>query len=333
MAGGVHLYERMGDGWSPEDMDPALPNLLDYNANQSMPQEVAMLCAPIATPDGTLGVLKISARRSGVLGDHEARLLREFVPLASLAVQFSVRTESLYKRVLQSERKHALANFTRGITHDINNALGAMMPLVQQMQEDAQDEALDRDILQEDLQSLEKSIQTCRRIFGGMLSISRSSKRGVGHGNFLRAIDEALSVLEDNMKRQYIEVVLDLPGELPTIRGSQGDLTQVFLNLCSNARDAMPEGGQLHIKVEIRPKAVAAVVQDTGSGIPRDVLNRVQEPFFTTKSEGNGLGLSICRSVIYDIGGKMQIESREGEGTRLSLSLPILDEALKEAAK
>lgn len=334
MAGGVHLYERVGDAWrhSQNDRDPVLPQFLDFNdqATPGIPKEVAMLCAPIVTPDGTLGVLKISARRHGVLGDHEARLLREFVPLASLAVQFSVRTESLYKRVVQSERKHALANFTRGITHDINNALGAMMPLVQQMQEDVQEDVLNRDTLRDDLQSLNKSIQTCRRIFGGMLSISRSSKRGVGHGNLRRAIDEALSVLEDNMKRQSIEVVLEMPNELPSIRGSQGDLTQVFLNLCSNARDAMPNGGQLHIKVEIKPKAVAAVVQDTGCGIPEGVLNRVLEPFFTTKSEGNGLGLSICRSVIYDIGGKMEIESQEGEGTRLALSLPVLEQASRE---
>jgi len=74
-----------------------------------------MLCAPILTPEGALGVLKISARRHGVLGGHEAGLVEDFLPLASLAVQFSVRTESLHKRVLLSERKHALANLTRGI--------------------------------------------------------------------------------------------------------------------------------------------------------------------------------------------------------------------------
>ena len=335
-AGGVHRYERTGAGWrhSQADDAPALPTVLNFNgqlSGRSAPQEVAMLCAPLVTPDGTVGVLKLSARREGVLGDYEGRLLREFVPLASLAVQFSVRTESLYERVLQSERKHALANFTRGVTHDINNALGAMMPLVQQMREDALGEDLALETLCEDLTSLENSIQTCRRIFGGMLAISRSSKRGIGHGNLRRAIDGALSVLEDTMKRRSIDVTLELPRELPAIRGSQGDLTQVFLNLCGNAADAMPEGGQLRIVAQTKSEAVFVEVRDTGCGIPAGVLDRVQEPFFTTKAEGNGLGLSICRSVIWDIGGELAIESQEGVGTRLALSLPVLDSPDREA--
>ena len=327
-SGKVRLYERDHEGWrDPHGGVTSLPDRLAFEASPKVPAEVSMLCAPIVTPGGALGVLKISARRHGVLGGYEARLVEEFLPLASLAVQFSVRTESLQERVLQSERKHALANLTRGIAHDVNNALGAMLPLVQQMRDDAEDGQVETETLAEDLGSIETSLQTCRRIFGGMLAIARGgSDQGVGHGNLRRAIDAALSVLGDSLKRRSIEVILDLPRELPTIRGSQGDLTQLFLNLCANARDAMPNGGELRIEAANGHETIQVTVEDTGTGIPEKMLARVSEPFFTTKAEGNGLGLSICRSILWDVGGEFKIETVAGEGTRAMLSLPVLED-------
>jgi two-component system NtrC family sensor kinase len=324
------LYRFTQGGWvrSKGGPEARLPDLLDHRraSSGSVPQEVEMICAPISTPDGTVGVLKISARRSGVLAGYEARQVGSFVPLTSLAVQFAVRTESLHERILQSERKHALANLTRGITHDVNNALGAMLPLVQQMREDAKTGTMEPDTLGGDLASIEKSIQTCRRIFAGMLAIARGSARGIGHGNLRRAIDSAVSVLEDSLKRHAVTVDIDLPAELPAISSSQGDLTQIFLNLFTNARDAMPKDGRLSIRARQRDRAVEVEVADTGTGIPPELLDRLLEPFFTTKPDGSGLGLSICRSILWDIGGDLKIESERGKGTCVHVTLPVLRE-------
>lgn len=319
----VQIYIRDGKAWKhPQEGDPLLPRILSYTGD--VPQEVAMVCAPIATPDGTLGVLKVSSRREGVLGDYEVGLIEEFMPLASMAIQFSVRTESLRRRMVQSERKHALANLTRGITHDVNNALGATLPLVQQLREDAETGRLELSTLNEDLHHVEESIQTCRRIFSGMLLVARGGSRSAGHGNLRRAIDGALSVLEDSMRRKSIDVSLDVPSELPTIRGGQGDLTQLFLNIFTNARDAMSDGGELRVSVELNDDLVNVSVKDTGCGVPHDKIQKVAEPFYTTKADGNGLGLSVCRSVLYDIGGDMRMESEVGKGTRVLLTLPVL---------
>lgn len=333
--GSVSLWERVGGSWQHARGTGVsrLPHLLEVDPSPEIPPEVTMVCAPVRTPGEPFGVLKISARRHGVLGRWEARLVEDFLPLASLAVQFSVRTESLQERVLQSERKHALANITRGITHDVNNALGAMLPLVQQMRQEARDDQLDTETLARDLESLEASLQTCRRIFGGMLTIARGSGKGVGHGNLRRAIDGALSVLGDSLKRRSIHVTLDLPKELPTLRGSQGDLTQLFLNLFTNARDAMPEGGELSISASNGGGSAQVTVADTGCGISERLLSRVTEPFFTTKADGNGLGLSICRSILWDIGGEMKIETEPGQGTRLHLELPVLAPDGNEAGR
>jgi signal transduction histidine kinase len=207
-----------------------------------------------------------------------------------------------------------------------------MLPLIQQLREDARQDRLRPSAVSEDLRHIEKSIQTCRRIFGGMLAMVRGAGRGVGHGNVRRAIDGALSVLQDNMKRRSIDIALDLPGELPTIQGTQGDLTQVVLNILSNARDAMPNGGQLSIAARSDQATLQVEIQDTGGGIPAEVLHKVSEPFFTTKDDGNGLGLSICRSILWDIGGEMKIESEVGKGTRVLVLLPVLQEHAPEVA-
>jgi signal transduction histidine kinase len=89
----------------------------------------------------------------------------------------------------------------------------------------------------------------------------------------------------------------------------------------------MPEGGELAIVVRREGNIVRVTIGDTGSGIPEEVLSRISEPFFTTKSDGHGLGLAICRSIIRDIGGDMSIKSRPGEGTTVLLSLPVHEEA------
>jgi len=326
--GGVHRNERDAHGWAPADprsprwLAPALAPAA--GADGAVPAETHMVCAPLVTPDGTLGILKISSCPPGLLGPYEARLVEDFMPLASLAVQFSVRAEALRERILQAERKQGLANLARGIAHDVNNALGSMLPLVQQIRDDLRQGRLEPEAVDEDLRHVEASIQVCRRIFGGMLAIARGG-RTLGHGNLRRAIDGAEAVLGDSFRRRGIEVVHDLADELPLVRGGQTDLTQVLLNVLSNARDALPSGGRVTVRTRPRDAVVVVEVADTGPGIPRDVLGRVWEPFFSTKDDGSGLGLAICRSILSDLGGGIEIASEEGRGTTVTLTLPVLD--------
>ncbi|MEM1181670.1 MAG: hypothetical protein AAGM22_25225, partial [Acidobacteriota bacterium] len=136
--GRVRWFHRQGDRWQPADGgEPSqIPDVL-MQSSTAAPPEATVIYAPIVHRDGALALLEIAARRPGVLDAYEATLVGEFRALTSLAVQFSMRTESLQEKILKSERKHVLANLTRGIAHDINNALGAMLPLVQQMHEEA----------------------------------------------------------------------------------------------------------------------------------------------------------------------------------------------------
>ena len=311
----------------------AFAELLDYNATPGGEElrEESMICAPLAARGEVLGVLKIASRHADGLGAYELGLVRRFLPQASVALQNSRRTEFLHARTIEAEKRNALANLARGVAHDVNNALGSVLPLVQQLRDDARGGPVDPAVLARDLETIETSLQACRRIFGGMLAVARGGARGSGDADLAKALGSAMALVEDGLARRGIARTVALPDRLPAIRARQTDLEQVFFNLFANARDAMPCGGTLDVRAAMLGGSVEVVVRDDGGGIPEADLPRVGEPFFTTKPQGTGLGLSICRSLLWEMGGEMKIRSRVGEGTEVRVLLPAA--AAPETAK
>src|SRR6185503_8801298 len=115
------------------------------------------------------------------------------------------------------------------------------------------------------------------------------------------------AILKYGMSRSAIELHMNVPDDVPEVACSQSDLEQVFLNLLTNAREAMPHGGRITIDARSVEHVVGLSVSDSGCGIPAEHLPRVTEPFFTTKPRGNGLGLSICRSILWEVDGTITI--------------------------
>jgi len=325
----VYGFDRHGDGWQPwNDQPPAggLADLLDYNRDDAGEsehlREASMLCAPLVTRDSLVGVLKIAARYPQQLKPYDAELVEHFRSQAAIAIQNLHRTESLRARVLTAERKHAMADLARSVSHDVNNALGSMLPLIQQMQADLRSGVFTSAVFAEDLEHVQKSLQVCRRIFGGMLTFSRNAARRSRYGQVRRALETASAILKYGMSRSGIELSADVPDDVPDVACSQSDLEQVFLNLLTNAREATPHGGRIVINVRPAERVVEISIADTGCGIPAENLPRVLEPFFTTKAHGNGLGLSICRSVLWEVDGTLTIQSEPGNGTRVHILVP-----------
>lgn len=326
--GDVHGFERDEDGWREWQGQggAALARLLDYNGpsgEEGEMRENAMLCAPLLTGDGCFGVLKVAACHAGALGPYDAELVERFRSQAAVAIQNSRRAESLQARMLEAEKKHAMADLARSVAHDVNNALGSVLPLVQQLEEDARAGELERDVLVADLAQVQRGLMVCRRIFGGMLAFARGRAARSSHGQLRLAVEGMQAILKDGLDRRGIALEIDIQPDLPTIAGGQNDLEQVLLNLCTNARDAMPDGGTLLVSARARGANVEFVVSDTGAGIPPENLQLVQEPFFTTKPQGSGLGLAICRSIVWEMGGKMDIDSQPGQGTRIRIAVPV----------
>lgn len=329
----VFGFDRAGrtwDDWTGNDAT-ALAEMLDFDgsaADGQNPEAGAILCAPLVTRAGLLGVLKVAAIHAGTFSQYEVELISQFLPQAAVALQNARRAESLEKRVLIAERKHAMADLARGVSHDVNNALGAVLPLVQQVREEVEEGSLDPVLFAEDLAQIERSIQVCRRIFGGMLNIARGNTRDRSAVSLRHAADSALAILREGLERRGVRLSVEIPHDLPTLNGVQADVEQLLLNLVSNARDATKAGDQLAIRAKSDGATIELVVEDTGCGMPREHLTRIQEPFFTTKANGHGLGLAICRSIVAEMRGQFQVESAPGAGTRVRALLPVSSEGV-----
>jgi signal transduction histidine kinase len=333
----IHGFDRRGDIWSEWTGKPVtrLAEMLDYNrvgpADAAEAREASMLCAPLVARDGTFGILKVAARHPGRLKLFDAELVDRFRSQAAIAIQNLTRTESLQARILTAERKHAIADLARTVSHDVNNALGAMLPLIQQIQVDLQSGKMEPTVYLQDLEHVQMSMQACRRIFGGMLSFARGGARRNHHGQVQPALETTFAVLKDGMQRRGIDLVVETQGELVPVACGQSDLEQVFLNLLTNAREASSQGGNVTVRVESQPDQMAITVADTGCGIAPEDLPRVFEPFFTTKVNGNGLGLSICRSILWEIGGTLSLQSEPRKGTRVHVTVPWASSTLARA--
>jgi signal transduction histidine kinase len=329
----VYGFNREGRQWRDWTGTDAksLAELLDYNRQAKdldlSCAEGAVLCAPLVTRHQVLGVLKVAASHPGTFGPYEVDVIAQFLSPVAVAIQNMRQTESLRMRMRAAERQQAMADFARGVSHDVNNALGAMLPLVQQMQADLDDGAFDAATAREDLEQIEQSLQVCRRIFGGMLSFARRAAHNLSDVYLHQAVEGTLTVFREVLQRSGIELHVDVPTDLPALRGIQADVEQLLLNIIGNARDAMETGGSLSIRAARNGDRVELTVSDTGCGISASNLARVHEPFFSTKTSGSGLGLSICQSIVSQMRGKMRIESVEGQGTTVRVTLPLPQES------
>ena len=233
------------------------------------------------------------------------------------------KLEESQAQLLQAGKIASLGRLAAGVAHEINNPLAGILIYAELLQRQA-------DTLGEGKEFVDEIIgQTlrCQKIVSRLLEFSRQSLGERTLVDLNGVIGCVLDLILHQSLFHNIEVQQNLDPELPHIVGDQGQLQQVLTNLLINAADAM--AGQGRITISTRPVAGADAVilefSDTGPGIPADILDKIFEPFFTTKpvGQGTGLGLSIVYSVIRRHGGKIDIDSRPGQGTTFRLTLPL----------
>ncbi len=303
------------------EQDP-VARLLRWYAKGKAPAEGSLLWAPLVHDGELLGLLKIAAVRPGALGTHEADGVRRVLPHITSVIHNARRALSMEERIIEAEKKNAMADLARAISHDVKNAIGAILPLAQQAREEVQSGHADAATLSQDLQQIEQSAQVCQRIFDGMLQLARSGARPAERAPLARILEGSFAVLGNRMKRAGVTLEMKIPSDLPEIDVTHGGLEQLFLNLISNAVESMPAGGRIKIQARQAGQRLEVRIADTGTGIPPGELKRIHEPFYTTKEGGSGLGLSICRSILWECAGEMSIDSQPGRGTTVTVLLP-----------
>ena len=165
------------------------------------------------------------------------------------------------------------------------------------------------------------------KITRNLLEVARDAGDARTDLDVRKMLDEVLSLVHYQMKNSNVELESHLAMQLPLIHGSSGRLKQALINLLVNARQAMPSGGRVTVRAEPDGDGnVCVSVEDTGSGIPQDLKNRVFSPFFTTKQSGTGLGLPVTRKIVEDHGGTIKLETEPGTGARFTLRLPAISQ-------
>ena len=302
-----------------------LAQLLRWGGRGREPQEESLLVATLHHEGSLLGVLKIAAQRRGAFGTAEARAVGAVLRHVASVIHLSRRALSMEERILEAEKKHAMADLARAISHDVKNAIGAILPLAQQAREEVQAGSSDPAVIAQDLQQIEQSAQICQRIFDGMLQLARSGVRPAEHAPLDKILRGPIGILGNRLKRSGVALELRLAEGLPEVKASRGGLEQLFLNLFTNALDAMPAGGRLQVTARVVEGGRLEIkVADTGAGISPEQLKHIHEPFYTTKEEGFGLGLAISRSIVWENDGEMRIESEPGSGTTITVLLPAV---------
>ncbi|MFI4859139.1 MAG: PAS domain S-box protein [Phycisphaerales bacterium JB063] len=230
--------------------------------------------------------------------------------------------EALEQRLLQSQKLDALGRFARGIAHDFRNTLYAINASAQS----AAKQIEPNHPAHRPLQIVQDACQQASEITQSLLTFAR------GQGAKQEKIDLARIVMEstrllDALLTERTRVQCETPTPSSVwIKGNQAELEQVLMNLTTNARDAMPEGGTIHVRLKLEDDQAILEVADTGEGMTQDVADRALDPFFTTKTrlKGTGLGLALVHGIIENHGGTVVLQSKPGEGTTVTLKFPML---------
>jgi signal transduction histidine kinase len=203
----------------------------------------------------------------------------------------------------------------------VNTPLAVISTYAQMLAKQVSDDSQKSQILDK----IAKQTFRASEIVNSLLNFSRTSTTSFGDVNVNRIIQETLSLLEHQLQKSGIQVKTDIDSGLAGVHGNAGKLQQVFLNLFLNARDAMPGGGILEVKTWSEDSSAKIEVADTGTGIAPEHLNRIYDPFFTTKTarKGTGLGLSVTYGIIQEHGGSIEVSNRRSGGARFRVDLPL----------
>ncbi|HSB12900.1 MAG TPA: cache domain-containing protein, partial [Bryobacteraceae bacterium] len=229
----------------------------------------------------------------------------------TLEEKVNKRTEELVAmraRVEQAERLASLGKLAAGVAHEINNPLGGIMALTALSLEDMKPDDPNRENFEEVLRQSER----CRDIVRGLLEFSRQSEAHMELVDLNKVLQDTLSLLERQALFLNINVVRNLDASLPPVMADRSQLQQLFMNILMNAVQAMNEKGTVTLSTCRNGSGQAEVaVSDTGSGIPADKIDRIFDPFYTTKpaDQGTGLGLSIAYGIVTRHGGTISVES------------------------
>ncbi len=251
---------------------------------------------------------------------------REFETLGRIVLIDDITARvGLESQLAQAEKLSSIGLLAAGVAHEVNTPLAVISSYTQMLSKQLRDDRR----LAPLLDKITKQTFRASEIVNGLLNFSRTGAAEFRPVDLNAVVRETLALVEHQLRTAGIELRCELDPGLPAIQGNGGKLQQVFLNLFLNARDAMASGGRLRVSTSYNG-VVTVAVADSGSGIAPEHVDRIYDPFFTTKTapkegerRGTGLGLAVTYGIMQEHAGKIRVESRPGAGTTFALDFPL----------
>ncbi len=289
---------------------------------------------PLWGRERTIGVIVVdNLYNDRPITDDDIQLLTMFTRQAGLAIENCILYKYLedthlelkqaQETLLQKEKLAALGEMAASVAHEIKNPLVSIGGYTRRLHK-----KLDNGLSEKRYtEAIIKEVGRLEGILDDILYFSKATKVVLEKFDVNRIIEETLTGMEDALKSQGIEVEKSLDGNLPEIPCDYQEIKQVFINLMTNAREAMGDGGRLTVKtVPVSQEDrdyIAIEIRDTGGGIPSEVLHNIFNPFFTTKGWGTGLGLAICHRIVDGHGGAIEVNNDPGRGVTFTVKFPV----------
>jgi signal transduction histidine kinase len=278
----------------------------------------SLLAVPMMFRDKVLGVISIYKGHLHAFKSEEIGITMSLADQAAIAIRNAMLYDgmmTLEAQVRRLEKVGTAGEIAVGFAHEVRNPLTVVKMLLDSV----------KDLTAEDREVIKSEVDRMGAITEQYLKFARPielSLEPVAPQDIVRG---SLRLLEHRLTRQGVEVETEYRNDPVLILGSESHLEQVFVNLFMNAMDAMPRGGVLGVIVSVDGGNAVIAVEDTGCGIPAAILERLFEPFNTSKEAGMGLGLSIVHRIVRDHHGHIDVDTREGEGTRFTIRFPLAD--------
>jgi nitrogen-specific signal transduction histidine kinase/DNA-binding response OmpR family regulator len=323
-------------GWVVENAQPVfIPNVPDdprfseQADNLIGPGARSLLAVPLTYRETTIGAILAVNRASGGFDTHDCELLSTLAGSTAIAIEnarlyqaereLRKLVEQSQLQLVQTEKLAATGRLAASLAHEINNPLQAIhnsLQLMLSFQLKAEEQ-------REYLQIADEEIERLMNLVASILEFARPPQRELRTTDLNAIVERVLTLAGKYLQHRRVAVKRDLASDLPNIIVAPDELEQVFINLVLNAVDAMPEGGTLRVSSRLaKDSHLAVAFSDTGHGIPPEHLEHIFEPFFSTREDGTGLGLTVSHNVVERHGGEIKIESTIEKGTTFTVWLP-----------
>jgi C4-dicarboxylate-specific signal transduction histidine kinase len=239
------------------------------------------------------------------------------------------------EQLVQAGKLATLGELTTGVAHELNNPLNNIGLFVGNVLDQIRLGELDSERIRRDLEKVVEQVQKATEIITHLRTFGRTAPVAVEPVRIHEVVERALSLVHEQLRLRQIELHVDLAGEDPVVAGNRIQLEQVFINLLTNARDALADAMEKHLSItsEVADDLVRVRFRDTGPGIPPGLEQRIFDPFFTTKEvgAGTGLGLSIAYGIVKEHGGSIGVETDGGgPGAAFVVELPLRGDDIPE---